>query len=29
MPEKILDGLSDQELRDLFCYLQGDGPGKK
>jgi hypothetical protein len=27
MPEKILDPLSDQELCDLFAYLQGDGPG--
>ena len=26
MPEKILDPLSDQELCDLFAYLQGDGP---
>src|SRR5262249_32292907 len=26
MPEKILDGLSDQEIRDLFSYLQSDGP---
>ena len=27
MPEKILDPLSDQELCDLFAYLQGNGPG--
>jgi putative membrane-bound dehydrogenase-like protein len=26
MPEGILDPLSDQELRDLFSYLQGDAP---
>jgi putative membrane-bound dehydrogenase-like protein len=26
MPEKILDTLSDEQLRDLFAYLQGDGP---
>jgi putative membrane-bound dehydrogenase-like protein len=26
MPEKLLDELSDQQLRDLFSYLQGDGP---
>ena len=25
MPEKILDALEDQQLRDLFGYLQGDG----
>ena len=25
MPEKILDVLEDQQLRDLFSYLQGDG----
>jgi hypothetical protein len=29
MPEKILDPLSDQELCDLFAYLQGDGPGQR
>jgi putative membrane-bound dehydrogenase-like protein len=36
MPEKILDPLADQELRDLFTYLQSDNtpkvkpaPGKK
>jgi putative membrane-bound dehydrogenase-like protein len=28
MPEKILDTLKDQEIRDLFSYLQADGPGK-
>ena len=26
MPEKLLDGLSPQELRDLFAYLQGSPP---
>jgi len=26
MPEKILDALTDHELRDLFSYLQGDVP---
>jgi len=26
MPEKLLDTLDDQELRDLFGYLQADGP---
>jgi putative membrane-bound dehydrogenase-like protein len=26
MPEKILDPFDDQQLRDLFSYLQGDGP---
>jgi len=26
MPEKLLDGLTDQEVRDLFSYLQwGEG----
>nr|NIP93461.1 hypothetical protein [Akkermansiaceae bacterium] len=25
MPEGILNGLSDAELRDLFAYLRGDG----
>ncbi|MGE3803740.1 MAG: PVC-type heme-binding CxxCH protein [Gemmataceae bacterium] len=25
MPEKILDPLGDQKIRDLFAYLQGDG----
>jgi len=29
MPEKILEPLDDQEIRDLFGYLQGDGPVKK
>jgi len=28
MPEKILDPLSEQEIRDLFAYLQAEGPGK-
>jgi putative membrane-bound dehydrogenase-like protein len=28
MPEKILDPLSEQEIRDLFAYLQSDGPRK-
>ncbi len=26
MPEKLLDTLSDPELRDLFSFLQSDGP---
>jgi putative heme-binding domain-containing protein len=26
MPEKILDPLGDPELRDLFSFLQSDGP---
>jgi putative membrane-bound dehydrogenase-like protein len=26
MPEKLLDPLQDQEIRDLFSYLQSDGP---
>src|SRR5262249_2144541 len=26
MPEKILDPLTSQELRDLFSYLRGDAP---
>jgi putative heme-binding domain-containing protein len=26
MPEKILDPLTDQEICDLFAYLQSDGP---
>src|SRR5207253_500294 len=26
MPEKILDPLEDQEVRDLFAYLQSDPP---
>ncbi len=25
MPEKLLDPLDDQQIRDLFAYLQGDG----
>jgi putative membrane-bound dehydrogenase-like protein len=30
MPEKILDPLEDDEVRNLFAYIQGDGPpGKK
>jgi putative heme-binding domain-containing protein len=29
MPEKILDPFGDQELCDLFAYLQGDGPGSQ
>jgi putative heme-binding domain-containing protein len=28
MPEKLLDPLDDQEIRDLFSYLQGSGVGK-
>jgi putative heme-binding domain-containing protein len=28
MPEKVLDPLSEQEIRDLFAYLQSDGSGK-
>jgi putative membrane-bound dehydrogenase-like protein len=28
MPEKILDPLSEQEIRDLFAYLQSDVPAK-
>lgn len=28
MPEKVLDPLSEQEIRDLFGYLQSDGPVK-
>jgi putative membrane-bound dehydrogenase-like protein len=28
MPEKILDPFSDEDLRDLFTYLQSDGPPK-
>lgn len=28
MPERLLDGLSDPEVRDLFAYLQSDGPKK-
>ncbi len=26
MPEKLLDPLSDPEIRDLFAYLRGEGP---
>jgi putative membrane-bound dehydrogenase-like protein len=26
MPEKLLDTLTDPEVRDFFAYLQGDGP---
>jgi putative heme-binding domain-containing protein len=26
MPEKLLDPLTDQEVRDLFSYLQSEGP---
>jgi len=26
MPEKILDPLTNEEIRDLFSYLQSDGP---
>jgi putative heme-binding domain-containing protein len=29
MPEKILDPLSDEDLCDLFSYLQGDGAPRK
>ena len=25
MPEKLLDPLTDQQLRDLFAYLQSEG----
>ncbi len=28
MPEKLLEPLDEQQLRDLFAYLQGDGPVK-
>jgi putative membrane-bound dehydrogenase-like protein len=28
MPEKLLEEFSDLQLRDLFAYLQGDGPVK-
>ena len=28
MPEKLLESLEEQQLRDLFAYLQGDGPVK-
>jgi putative heme-binding domain-containing protein len=27
MPEKLLDPFDDQQIRDLFSYLQSDGPG--
>ncbi|MBL8795315.1 MAG: c-type cytochrome, partial [Planctomycetia bacterium] len=29
MPEKILDPLTDQEICDLFAWLQSDGPPRK
>lgn len=29
MPEKLLDEFDDQQTRDLFSYLQGDGPSEK
>lgn len=29
MPEKLLDELSDQQIRDLMSWLQSDGPGNK
>lgn len=28
MPEKLLDPLSEQELRDLFAYLRASQPGR-
>jgi putative membrane-bound dehydrogenase-like protein len=28
MPDKVLDPYSDDDLRDLFTFLQGDGPPK-
>lgn len=28
MPEKLLDELTDQQIRDLIAYLQSAGPGK-
>jgi putative membrane-bound dehydrogenase-like protein len=28
MPEKLLDELTDQQIRDLLAYVQSDGPGK-
>jgi putative heme-binding domain-containing protein len=28
MPEKLLDEFDDRQLRDLFSYVQGDGPVK-
>jgi putative heme-binding domain-containing protein len=29
MPEKLLDEMTDQQIRDLLAYLQSDGPKKK
>jgi putative membrane-bound dehydrogenase-like protein len=29
MPEKVLDTMSDQDVRDLFAFLQADPPAKK
>jgi putative membrane-bound dehydrogenase-like protein len=29
MPEKLLEKLTDQQIRDLFTYLQSDGPNTK
>lgn len=29
MPEKLLDQLSDQQIRDLLAYVQSDGPKQK
>ena len=29
MPEKLLDELTDQQIRDLLAYLQSDGPSRK
>jgi putative membrane-bound dehydrogenase-like protein len=29
MPEKLLDTLGEQEIRDLFAYLQSDGPASR
>lgn len=26
MPEKLLDELTDQQIRDLLAYVQSDGP---
>ena len=26
MPEKLLDDLDEQQIRDLFAYLQSSGP---
>jgi putative heme-binding domain-containing protein len=28
MPERLLEGLSDQEIRDLFGYLRSSQPGR-